>query len=79
MGYVVREVNWTHVANAMEQPCQLSQLFYAALYLPSVSQKFLCLGKCIHSELEISKLHTLWQKACCITIFKVGLEVVMQP
>lgn len=51
MGYVVREVNWTHVANAMEQPCQLSQLFYAALYLASVSQKFLCLWK-VYSELE---------------------------
>jgi hypothetical protein len=45
MGYVVREVNWTHVANAMEQPCQLSQLFYAVFYLASVSEKFLCLRK----------------------------------
>jgi hypothetical protein len=45
----------------------------------SLSEIFVSLESVFIQSCKISKLHTLWQKACCISIFKVGLEVVMQP
>ncbi len=57
----------------------LTTLLCSLLPCISLSEIFVSLESVFIQSWKISKLHTLWQKACCITIFKVGLEVVMQP